>query len=124
MQGFKDFIFRGNLIELAVAFIIGGAFATVVEGFTKIVIELLAKVGGSPNFNAWQPGGLTSVGPFLTGLVSFVILAAVVYFGLVKPYEAFSARLKKPAAEEAPITPTTEDILLEIRDLLAAQKSA
>ena len=123
MQGFKDFIFRGNLIELAVAFIIGGAFATVVQGFTKIVIELLAKVGGSPNFDAWRPGGLTSVGPFLTGLVSFIILAAVVYFGLVKPYETFSARLKKPAAD-APIVPTTEDLLIEIRDLLAAQKSA
>ena len=123
MQGFKDFIFRGNLIELAVAFIIGGAFATVVQGFTKIVIEVLAKVGGSPNFDAWQPGGLTSVGPFLTGLVSFVILAAVVYFGLVKPYETFSARLKKPVPDAA-IVLTTEDLLIEIRDLLAAQKSA
>jgi large conductance mechanosensitive channel len=122
MQGFKDFIFRGNLIELAVAFIIGGAFATVVQDFTKIIIELLAKVGGSPNFDEFKPGGLISVGPFLTGIVAFVILAAVVYFGLVKPYEAFSARLKKPA-DDSPIVPTTEDILLEIRDLLAAQKS-
>jgi large conductance mechanosensitive channel len=123
MQGFKDFLFRGNLIELAVAFIIGGAFATLVQGFTKIVIELLAKLGGAPNFDAWAPGGLTSVGPFLTGLVSFVILALVVYFGLVKPYELINARLKKPA-EDTPGAPTTEDILLEIRDLLVAQKSA
>jgi large conductance mechanosensitive channel len=123
MQGFKDFLFRGNLIELAVAFIIGGAFATLVQGFTKIVIELLAKLGGAPNFDQFTPGGLTSVGPFLTGLVSFIILAAVVYFGLVKPYEAFSARLKKPTMD-APLVQTTEDILLEIRDLLAAQKSA
>jgi len=123
MQGFKDFLFRGNLIELAVAFIIGGAFATVVQGFTKIIIELLAKVGGAPNFDAWAPGGLTSVGPFLTALVSFVILAAVVYFGLVKPYEVFSARLKKPVAD-APVVPTTEDLLIEIRDLLAAQKNS
>jgi large conductance mechanosensitive channel len=123
MQGFKDFLFRGNLIELAVAFIIGGAFATVVEGFTKIIIELLAKLGGAPNFDSWAPGGLTSVGPFLTALVSFIILAAVVYFGLVKPYQFFNARTKKPA-EDVPGAPTTEDILLEIRDLLAAQKSA
>ncbi len=122
MQGFKDFLFRGNLIELAVAFIIGGAFATVVQGFTKIIIELLAKAGGSPNFDAFTPGGLTSVGPFLTGLVSFVILAAVVYFALVRPYESFRARFKKPTAE-GPVVPTTEDLLIEIRDLLAAQKS-
>ena len=121
MQGFKDFLFRGNLIELAVAFIIGGAFATVVKGFTEIIIEILTKAVGNVSFDKWAPGGFTTVGPFLTGLVSFVILAVVVYFALVKPYEAVSARLKKPAAE-APIVRTTEDLLIEIRDLLAAQK--
>lgn len=122
MSGFKKFLFRGNLIELAVAFIIGGAFATVVQAFTKIVIELLARVGGAPNFDAWAPGGLTSVGPFLTALVSFIILAAVVYFGLVRPYEMINARFQKPV-EETPAAPTTEELLIEIRDLLAAQKS-
>ncbi len=121
MSGFKKFIFRGNLIELAVAFIIGGAFATVIQAFTKIIIEILAKMGGAPSFDGWAPGGLTSVGPFLTALVSFVILAAVVYFGLVKPYEAVNARLRKPA-DEGPGAPSTEDILIEIRDLMAAQK--
>ena len=114
MQGFKDFLFRGNLIELAVAFIIGGAFATVVQGFTKIIIEILTKTIGNVSFDKWAP----TVGPFLTALVSFVILAAVVYFALVKPYEAVSARLKKPTAD-APVVPTTEDLLIEIRDLLA-----
>ncbi len=123
MSGFKTFLFRGNLIELAVAFIIGGAFATVVQAFTKIIIEIFAKVGGAPSFDAWAPGGLTSVGPFLTALVSFVILALVVYFGLVKPYELVNARFTKPA-DETPAAPTTEDLLIEIRDLLAAQKSA
>ena len=118
MKGFKDFLFRGNLIELAVAFIIGGAFASVVEAFTKIIIELLAKAGGAPNFDAWQPGGLTSVGPFLTVVVSFVIMATVVYFGLVKPYEAFRAHLAKNEPVVAP-APTSEDLLAEIRDLLA-----
>ncbi|HSN12864.1 MAG TPA: MscL family protein [Propionibacteriaceae bacterium] len=122
MSGFKKFLFRGNLIELAVAFIIGGAFATVVQAFTKIVIELLARVGGAPNFDAWAPGGLTSVGPFLTALVSFIILAEVVYFGLVRPYEMINARFQKPV-EETPAAPTTEELLIEIRDLLAAQKS-
>jgi large conductance mechanosensitive channel len=123
MNGFKNFIFRGNLIELAVAFIIGGAFTTVVQAFTKIIIELLAKVGGAPSFDAWAPGGLTSVGPFLTALVAFVVLACVVYFGLVRPYEVVNARFRKPA-DQGPAAPTTEDLLIEIRDLLAARRSA
>jgi large conductance mechanosensitive channel len=123
MQGFKDFLFRGNLIQLAVAFIIGGAFATVVEAFTKIVIEILTKSIGNMSFNDFHPGGFVTVGPFITAVVSFVILAAVIYLGLVKPYEVFNARLTKPA-EAGPSAPTSEDILLEIRDILAAQKSA
>jgi large conductance mechanosensitive channel len=118
VKGFKDFLFRGNLVELAVAFIIGGAFAKVVESFTKIIIELLAKAGGAPNFDAWQPGGLTSVGPFLTVLVAFVIMAFVVYFAIVKPYEAVQSRLKKDE-EVVVAAPTTEELLGEIRDLLA-----
>ncbi|QLQ14917.1 MAG: large conductance mechanosensitive channel protein MscL [Micropruina sp.] len=117
MKGFKDFLMRGNLVDLAVAFIIGGAFATVVTSFTKIIIEVLAKIGGAPNFDAWAPGGLTSVGPFLTALVAFVVIAAVIYFGVVKPYEAVAARFKK-AEEEAPAAPSSEELLAEIRDLL------
>ena len=120
MKGFKDFIMRGNLIDLAVAFIIGGAFATVVTSFTKIIIELLAKAGGAPNFDAWAPGGLTSVGPFLTALVAFLILAATVYFAIVLPYEKLRGALARPAADE-PAAPTSEDLLTEIRDLLKAK---
>lgn len=121
MKGFKEFILRGNLIELAVAFVIGGAFATVVEAFVKIVIELLAKAGGAPNFDAWQPGGLTSVGPFLTALLAFLLLAAVVYFGIVKPYTALVERMKKDK-EEAPADATEVEVLTEIRDLLATNR--
>ncbi|MGA4507990.1 MscL family protein [Propionibacteriaceae bacterium G1746] len=120
MSGFKDFIMRGNLIELAVAFIIGGAFATVVEAFTKIVIELLAKAGGAPNFDSWHPGGMTSVGPFLTALVAFLILAFVVYFGIVKPYTALQDRMKKQGDEAAA---TEVEVLTEIRDLLATNRT-
>ncbi|MGA4669098.1 MscL family protein [Propionibacteriaceae bacterium Y1923] len=122
MKGFKEFILRGNLIELAVAFIIGGAFATVVESFTQIVIELLAKAGGAPNFDEWQPGGLVSVGPFLTALVAFLLLAAIVYFGIVKPYTAVVERMKKnDEAEE--VVATEVEVLTEIRDLLATRQN-
>ena len=120
MNGFKEFVMRGNLIELAVAFVIGGAFATVVEAFTRIIIELLAKAGGAPNFDAWQPGGMTSVGPFLTALVAFGLMAAVVYFGIVKPYTAVQQRMKKQGQEE--IVATEVEVLTEIRDLLASNR--
>lgn len=121
MKGFKDFLMRGNLVDLAVAFIIGGAFATVVTSFTKIVIELLARLGGFPNFDAFQPGGLVSVGPFLTALVSFVIMSTVIYFGIVKPYELVNSRFSKPA-DEAPAAPSSEELLAEIRDLLKGRQ--
>ncbi|MGL5850214.1 MAG: MscL family protein [Phycicoccus sp.] len=117
MKGFKDFVLRGNLVELAVAFIIGAAFATVVTAFTAVIIELLAKAGGAPNFDDWEPGGLTTVGPFLTALVAFVILAAVVYFGIVKPYEAAKARMFPAEPEAATVDPNTQ-LLTEIRDAL------
>ena len=117
VQGFKDFLLRGNLIDIAVAFIIGGAFATVTTAFTKVVVELLAMLGGSPNFDSWQPFGMTSVGPFLTALVAFVIMAFVVYFGIVVPYERLKKLTDKPTETEAG-APTTEELLAEIRDLL------
>lgn len=117
MKGFKDFVMRGNLVELAVAFIIGAAFGAVVTAFTKVIIELLAKAGGAPNFDQWKPGGLVSVGPFLTALVAFLILAFVVYFFIVKPYEAAKRRFVRN--EEVDASPDEDTLLLrEIRDAL------
>ncbi|MDN5564229.1 MAG: large conductance mechanosensitive channel protein MscL [Luteococcus sp.] len=121
MKGFKDFIMRGNLIEMAVAFIIGGAFATLVTAFTKVIMELVSKVAGSNvNFDDLKIFGLSTVGPFLTALIAFLLLAFVVYFFIVKPYEAAKTRFMKPAEESA----TPESLLAEIRDLLAAEKRA
>lgn len=116
MKGFKEFLLRGNLIELAVAFVIGGAFATVVTAFTTMFMDVLGKLGGTPNFSGWQPGGV-SVGAFLTALIAFVIISAVVYFGVVLPYTKAKELFKKEEAEEA-APATTEDLLGEIRDLL------
>lgn len=117
MKGFKKFLFQGNLVELAVAFIIATAFAKVVEAFTKIIIEILTKTIGNMSFDDFHPGGFVTVGPFITAVVSFVILAAVVYFALVKPYEAYKARRGMEDAD-----PTTESLLADIRDLLANKK--
>lgn len=114
MKGFKDFVLRGNLVELAVAFVMGTAFAAVVTAFTKIIIEGLAKAGGAPNFDDWKPGGWTSVGPFLTALVAFLIIAFILYFFVVKPYEAARDRF---LAEDEQVSDEIS-LLTEIRDAL------
>ena len=118
MKGFKDFILRGNLVELAVAFIIGVAFATVVNTFTDVVLSLVGKVGGNPDFNSIKPGGVP-LGAFLSATVAFLIVAAVVFFFVVKPYEAAKARFNRTRAEA---TAAPDIILLtQIRDLLSAE---
>lgn len=120
LQGFKAFIMRGNLIELAVAFIIGGAFATVVTSFTAVLLSLISKVtGDGVNFDHYQPGNVP-VGPFVTAAIAFVILALVVYFFVVTPYNALHARMVK-GEEPAPPAPEVA-LLTEIRDLLAGRE--
>lgn len=114
MQGFKDFILRGNLIELAVAFIMGTAFAAVVVSFTQVIMDVLGKFGGNPDFSSVTVGGV-NIGVFLTALVGFLILSAIVYFCIVLPYNKAKDRFKK-VEEETAIT--SEELLTEIRDLL------
>ncbi|MEO5611048.1 MAG: MscL family protein [Ornithinibacter sp.] len=120
MKGFKDFIMRGNLVELAVAFIIAASFAAVVTAFTKVVLEALAKAGGAPNFDKWAPGGFTTVGPFLTALIAFIIVAAVVYFLIVTPYEKAKTKFFPDEPDAETLDPNTE-LLKEIRDSLRAR---
>lgn len=101
MSGFKDFLMRGNLIEVAVAFIIGAVFGDVTKSFTQLVMDVIAKViGGNPDFSSVTIGGV-NVGVFITSVISFVITAAVVYFGIVMPYNKLKDRFAKPAPEEA-----------------------
>ena len=118
MSGFKNFILRGNLVELAVAFVMGLAFAAVVTATVDLIMGLIGKVGGQPDFSAWEPGGLP-VGAWVTAVISFLIIAAVVYFLIVKPYTA--AKEKYFPAEEAG-TPADVAVLEEIRDLLATRQ--
>ena len=117
MTGFRNFILRGSLVELAVAFIMGTAFATVVTATVNLIMGLIGKIGGQPDFNAWRPGGLP-FGAFVTAVVAFVILAAVVYFLIVKPYTAAKDRYF-PAEDTG--TPADVAVLEEIRDLLATR---
>lgn len=117
MKGFKEFLLRGNLIELAVAFIIATAFAAVVTAFTGLVLAIIGQLVGSPEVGTILIGSNPGVdiAPFINSVISFVILGAVVYFGIVLPYEKFKARKK---VEEPEAAATSEDLLAEIRDLL------
>lgn len=119
MKGFKDFVMRGNLVELAVAFVIAGAFGKVVEALVNVIMSIVGKIGGQPNFDAWKPGQIP-LGAFITALVGFLILAAVVYFFVVKPYAAAQARLFPAEPDAETVDPNTE-LLKEIRDSLRAR---
>ena len=118
MKGFKEFLMQGNLIDLAVAVIIGAAFGDVVKAFTKIIMDFIGLIGGQPDFSqVVLPYVNVNVGVFLT---------AVVYFFVIKPYQAMKAaaeaRLKATTDAAAP-APTTDELLAEIRDLLKARQA-
>ena len=114
MSGFKNFLLRGNLIELAVAFIMAGAFTLVVTTFTEVLMGFIGKVGDQPDFGSAKVADVV-VGDFINALVAFVILAAVVYFFVVVPYT--KAKEKFFPVEAA--GPTEVELLAEIRDALA-----
>ena len=113
MTGFKNFILRGNLIELAVAFIMAAAFAAVVTAFVAWLTSLMPD-GSRRRLQQ----GHVSFGAFLNAVISFVLLAAVVYFFVVMPYTKAKERYF-PAEHEG--TPADVALLEEIRDLLQAQ---
>jgi large conductance mechanosensitive channel len=101
MAGFRDFVLRGNVVDLAVGVIIGAAFGGVVDSLTKDVITpIIGMVGGQPDFSAIKAGPI-NIGSFVNAIVSFAIKAAVVYFLVVKPFAALLARLN-PAPVAAP----------------------
>ena len=124
-KGFRDFILRGNVIELAVAVIIGGAFTAIVTAISDKIINPLIAAVGSPDM-----GGLgfrirpdveatfVDIGAVITAAINFLIIAAVVYFVIVMPMNKL-AELRKKGADEDDIPPTSEELLAEIRDLMA-----
>lgn len=126
LKGFRDFLLRGNIVELAVAVIIGGAFGAVVKAFTEnIVTPLIAAVGGQPDFSRLSFTINSSqflYGNFINAIVTFIITAAVIYFLVVTPMNRLMAMRKKE--EEAPKAPPEDIVLLrEIRDSLARRSS-
>jgi large conductance mechanosensitive channel len=122
IKGFKDFLLRGNVVDLAVAVVIGIAFGAVINAFAKDFIGgIIGVIGGSPNFDGAgieANGGKIVIGSTINALINFVIVAAAVYFFVVVPVNALMARRK--SGEEPPVEAPSEDIVLlqEIRDLL------
>ena len=124
MQGFKKFLLQGNVVELAVAVIIAGAFGKIVDAVVKFLLDIIALVGGAPNFDSLSLAigdNQLYYGPVLTAIIGFIILAAVVYFLIVKPYEAAAARFKKDDAVEVVAVDESVELLKEIRDALRAR---
>ena len=133
LQGFKEFIMRGNVIDLAVAVVIGGAFTAIVTAFSNNLINpMIAALGGSDvsglgfHIIADNPATFLDFGAVITAAINFLLIAAVVYFVIVAPMNKLNelaARrrgIKEDAEEPAP---SDVELLTEIRDLLRARQA-
>ena len=130
LKGFKEFIMRGNVIELAVGVVIGAAFTAIVTAFSDNIINpLIASLGGADfsglGFHIISGNDATFLdfGALITAAINFLLIAAVVYFIIVAPMNKLDEvqKHRKGVDPEEP-TPTETELLSEIRDLLAAQQ--
>ncbi|HEV8666295.1 MAG TPA: large conductance mechanosensitive channel protein MscL [Candidatus Paceibacterota bacterium] len=122
MKGFRDFILRGNVVDLAVGVVIGAAFNSVVQSLVKDVLTpFIAAVVKQPDFSKLQftiHGSIFLYGDFLNALISFIIVAGTIYFFVVLPINKMMTRFKKPAPPEPEKKPEDVILLEQIRDLL------
>jgi len=128
LKGFKDFILRGNVVDLAVAVVIGAAFATIVTAFTDSIIKPLINAitpASSPGLGVTLIAGKDSTyvdfAAVITAAINFAIVAAVIYFAVVLPVNVIQERRRR-GEETGPAEPTEVELLAEIRDLLSAQR--
>jgi large conductance mechanosensitive channel len=125
-KGFRQFIMRGNVIDLAVAVVIGAAFSGVVNSLvTNIITPLIAAIGGKPDFSAFSltiNGGVISYGLFLNAVISFLLVAAAVYIFMVAPMNAWKARAARNAVPADPTSKKCPECLSEIP--IAARRCA
>ena len=109
LKGFKDFVLRGNVLDLAVAVVIGGAFGALITALVKdLLTPLIGALVGQPDFSAYTltiNGSTLLVGDFFNAVISFVLIAAAVYVFVVAPVNAIVARRRRG---EAPADPTTK----------------
>lgn len=122
MEGFKKFLMQGNVVELAVAVVIGTAFTAIVGAFTEAIIDPLLAQAFNADDIAGAEVGIFKIGLLIAAIINFLVIAAVVYFVLVLPMAKLKERndLRKGISPEEPAE-TDVDILHDIRDLLRAQ---
>jgi large conductance mechanosensitive channel len=128
LKGFKDFLMRGNVVELAVAVVIGTAFTAVVTAFTSNLINPIIAAFGGSNINGLgfqlidgNPKTVVDLGALLSAVINFVMIAAIVYFLFVLPFEAIQERRRR-GRESGPAEPTEVQLLAQIRDLLVQRQ--
>lgn len=123
LSGFKDFITRGNVIDLAVGLIIGTAFTAVITALVEsVLMPAIAKVVGAPSFDNFLAFGDIKIGVFLTAVVNFLLIAAAVYFCIVVPINSMNERrAAKLGLEETEEEDPQVVLLKEIRDALNAK---
>jgi len=118
LKGFKEFLLRGNVVDLAVAVVIGAAFGAVVTALVKdLLTPLIAALVGKPDFSAFTftiNGSKFLYGEFLNAVISFVLVGAAIYFFIVVPMKALTTRMSKPAAASEPTTRPCPECLMEI----------
>jgi len=123
VQEFRDFIAKGNMIDIAVGFIMGAAFTALIGALVdNVLMPIVAIPFGEPNFDSiiWTiNGSQILIGSFITALVLFLLVAIAVFFFIVKPYNAYRAKTESET-EEAPAGPTEVELLTQIRDSLAS----
>ena len=120
VKEFREFLLRGNVVDLAVAVVIGAAFGAIVTSLVEDILTPLLGLVGIPDFTTWVitvGEAEMRIGLFLNALISFVLIAAAIFFVVVKPMQALAAaRAQDEAEEEA--GPSEVDLLTEIRDEL------
>jgi large conductance mechanosensitive channel len=124
LKGFKDFLMRGNVVELAVAVVVGTAFTALVTSFTDSFLKpLIGVVGGGGVHGGTKVinGQPFTWGAFINAVITFMLTAAVVYLLVVLPMKTLMERRKR-GEEPGPVAPTQVELLREIRDLLRAQQ--
>jgi large conductance mechanosensitive channel len=126
LRGFKEFIFRGNVLDLAVAVVIGGAFGGVVNAMVKdLITPLIGAIVGKPDFSALVVtvnGSEFLIGDFLNAVVSFLLVAAAIYFFVITPVNALIARRNRGEAPPDPTTKKCPECLSEVP--IAARRCA
>jgi large conductance mechanosensitive channel len=122
IEEFRKFLLRGNVIDLAVAVVIGAAFTGVVTAIVGgLVTPLIGALGGIPDFSAW---GFTinnsrfAIGQIINAIINFVVVAAVIFFLVVKPMNLMMERMKRQEAVQPPAPSVEEKLLTEIRDAI------